>query len=195
MAIQDTSMQSSESLSAVDVGLHDTITAIASSDDQYYPIDKLDAHVMDIPHLAVSIFIFHENKLLLQRRAESKYHSGGLWTNSVCSHPRWQEDIHACADRRLREEIGLQCNLTQFATISYQAQVGELYERERVHCFVGFIDNPELVVPNPQEVDGVEWSRLSTIDEMVSSTPDRFTEWFKIYMHSHRELINDAALQ
>lgn len=203
METQETVVHQDDSMSFVDVDLHDTITAIASPGDQYcpdqfYPIDKLDAHVMDIPHLAVSIFIFHHGQLLLQRRAATKYHSGGLWTNSVCSHPRWQEVVEDCAQRRLQEEIGLNCDLMQFATISYRAQVGKLFEHERVHCFVGYVDDLDRqndVMANPQEVEATNWMSLPEIDKQLSLSPEQFTEWFKIYMHTHRELISSVALQ
>ena len=78
-----------------DVGLHEQITAIGDQDgdlrDNYYAIDKLEAHVSNVRHVAVSIFVFKDNRLLLQRRAKTKYHSAGLWANTVCSHPRWND--------------------------------------------------------------------------------------------------------
>ncbi len=216
---------------APDNNLHDIITAIGEpaigesaigeqAEDSLYPIDKLEAHVKDVPHVAVSIFIFHKNRLLLQRRAQTKYHSGGLWANTVCSHPRWQETVADCATRRLQEEIGLQCGLKRFGVIDYRAQVGELFENEQVHCYVGrcpgtdqdstmpyfqkksvpgdpvakpvlLCNNPQVAF-NPDEVMEVSWLTLEEIDAQIQATPEAFTEWFKIYMSSHRQMIYSA---
>lgn len=177
-----------------DQHLHDLITAIdPSTESGFAPIEKLDAHVKDTPHLAISIFILHEDKLLLQQRALSKYHSGGLWANSVCSHPRWQESASSCAQRRLPEELGWSTALTEFAQLRYSAKVGELYENELVHCFVGTYPNgTSLAQYNPREVMDVRWIRIGDIADAIAQAPDNYSEWFKIYMNRHFDLI--AAL-
>ena len=57
-----------------------------------------------------------KGELLLQRRAFKKYHSGGLWTNTCCSHPRPGENVSEAAVRRLEEEMGLHCKLVELFT-------------------------------------------------------------------------------
>lgn len=174
------------------MGLHEQIIAI--DDDRSYPIDKLEAHVENIRHIAISIFVFHDGKLLLQQRAATKYHSAGLWANTVCSHPRWDESVGDCADRRLREELGWNTPLSEFGTIDYRAQVGELYENEHVHCFSGQLDSDHFQQRfNPREVAAVEWLTLGEIQRQIELRPETFTEWFKIYMGTHRHMI-DALL-
>ena len=174
-----------------DIDLHQQITAIKNlGQQQYFPIEKIKAHTDNIPHLAVSIFIFHDNRLLLQKRAGTKYHSAGLWANTVCSHPLWQEPVEACALRRLQEELGWQVPLTPFGSIDYTARVGDLYENEHVHCFYGAHHNSNDVQNfNPTEVEAVEWLTLSEVLQQIAVNPLRFTEWFKIYMTHHREMI------
>jgi isopentenyl-diphosphate delta-isomerase len=176
-----------------DVGLHEEIVAIQYLPDQkYYPVEKLKAHRNNIPHLAVSIFIFDENRLLIQQRADSKYHSPGLWANSVCSHPRWQESVTACAERRLNEELGWQVPLRKFAEISYQATVGDLFENEYVHCFHGTHARQNDVQKfNPVEVGDVKWLTLDEIDTDINANPSCYSPWFKIYMREHRGLIEE----
>lgn len=71
--------------------------------------EKMKAHVRPLLHRAFSIFLYHDGKFLLQRRAFSKYHSGGLWANTCCSHPRRGETLAQAVDRRLREETGVSC--------------------------------------------------------------------------------------
>ena len=175
-----------------DIGLHEQIIAIDTN--QPYPIDKLEAHLTDTRHVAISIFVFHDTKLLLQQRAATKYHSAGLWANTVCSHPRWDESVSECADRRLNEELGWNTPLSEFGTIDYRAQVGELYENEHVHCFSGELtDLAQSEHFNPQEVAAVEWLTLAEIQQQIERRPETFTEWFKIYMSTHRDMI-DALL-
>lgn len=177
-----------------DIGLHEKITAIDSSTPgRYYPIDKLEAHLDNVAHVAISIFVIHENRVLLQQRALTKYHSGGLWANTVCSHPRWQETVEDCAVRRLEEELGWSVPLQKFGEINYAAQVGDLYENEHVHCFVGGYDRIHNINSfNPLEVAAVEWLTVAEILQQIKERPDTFTEWFKIYMTKHREMIIEA---
>jgi isopentenyl-diphosphate delta-isomerase len=175
-----------------DIGLHEQITAIKNLEQQqYFPIEKIKAHTDNIRHVAVSIFIVHNNRLLLQKRAATKYHSAGLWANTVCSHPQWQESAEACASRRLQEELGWQVPLTPFGSIDYAARVGDLFENEHVHCFYGAHNNGNDVLQsfNPIEVEAVEWLTLSEVLQQIKDNPSRFTEWFKIYMTNHRAMI------
>jgi len=175
-----------------DIGLHEQITAISDTTaNSFYAIDKLEAHVKNVRHVAVSIFIFHEDRLLLQRRAKTKYHSAGLWANTVCSHPRWNETTDACAQRRLYEELGWRVPLKKFGMIDYAATVGDLFENEHVHCFHGS-HNVEHDVNgfNPLEVNAVEWRTIPEILKQIKHYPQHYTEWFKIYMFEHRKMID-----
>jgi len=174
-----------------DIGLHELITAIDSDTASgFAPIDKLDAHIHNVPHVAISVFILQDDHLLIQRRAKSKYHSGGLWANSVCSHPRWQESATDCAHRRLQEELGWQTTLTEFTQLSYTARVGKLYENEFVHCFVGnFPIGTDLARFNPLEVMEVQWVRLNNLEPQIRRNPEKYSEWFKIYIDRHFDLI------
>ncbi len=177
-----------------DIGLHEQITAIDPSvAGGLYPVDKLQAHISNIRHQAISIFIRCGNRLLLQRRASTKYHSAGLWANTVCSHPRWQETPEVCAHRRLQEELGWTVPLTKFGQIDYAARVGELYENEQVHCFWGRYDDANDKYDfNPKEVSAVEWLTVAEILQQIERQPEKFTEWFKIYMAEHRTMITDT---
>lgn len=168
----------------------ETITAIAD-DGSYYPVEKLDAHVRNIPHVAISVFVFNGGRLLLQKRAAGKYHSGQLWANTCCSHPGWQETPEECAQRRMQEELGWTLPLQKFGEIAYVADVGNgLFENEIAHCFAGCApaDIP-LDTYNPSEVAELEWVDLKTIERLLKSDPDRFTRWFRIYMDKHRPII------
>ncbi len=178
-----------------DIGLHEKITAIRQSDNKLYAIDKLEAHLANIRHVAVSIFVFNGEHLLLQRRAKTKYHSAGLWANTVCSHPRWNETTQDCAQRRLGEELGWRVPLQSFGSIDYAAKVGDLFENEHVHCFHGKYNESHNVNNfNPAEVDAIDWLTVPEIIMQIKTHPQRFTEWFKIYMADHRHMIDALVM-
>ena len=158
--------------------------------ENHYPIGKLEAHQRNIPHKAISIFIYDQHHLLLQKRADNKYHSGGLWTNSVCSHPRWNESSADCAHRRLDEELGWTTELRHFGQIDYAAQVGQLFENEQVQCFHGTLPrHTDTTNFNRSEVSALRWMPIPEILEQIENQPHLYTEWFKIYMSSHRSMI------
>jgi isopentenyl-diphosphate delta-isomerase len=153
-----------------------------------YPIDKIEAHRRNARHLAISVFVFDRDRLLLQQRAEGKYHSGGLWANTCCSHPRWNETPAECAQRRLREEIGFSVPLEEFASIEYAAPVGALFENEVVHCFRGRIDDrTHLGAFNPSEVQAIAWRSLEEIASDMARRPQDYAPWFHIYLERHRD--------
>lgn len=140
---------------------------------------KMEAHLKGELHRAFSVFVFNSRgELLLQRRATHKYHSGGLWTNTCCSHPRDNESLEEAAHRRLVEEMGFDCELEYGFSFLYHQQVGELIEHELDHVFVGNYDGEPTV--NPDEVD--TWKAMS-IDEVKADleiNPDNYTVWFRL---------------
>ena len=164
----------------------DTIVGIDPA-GRRYPIDKLEAHRASTRHLAVSVFVFRsDGRLLLQRRAEAKYHSGGLWANTCCTHPRWGETPSDCAHRRVPEELGFAVPVREFAVAEYAAPVGKLFENEIVHCFEGFADRPvEAPSVNPAEVQEIAWASFDEIAAGMAQAPDRYTPWFRIYIARH----------
>lgn len=171
------------------------ITAIGDY-GHLYPIGKLDAHVRNVPHLAISVFLFNEGRLLMQQRADSKYHSGGLWANTCCSHPRWQETLPHCAQRRLFEEVGCNPVLSYFGQINYTAPVGDLFENEAAHCYVGYMRNAALpIVSNTDEVQALRWQTMDQLQIDISHRPDDYSPWMRIYVQEHFDLIAGIAFQ
>ncbi|RZM25433.1 MAG: isopentenyl-diphosphate delta-isomerase, partial [Pedobacter sp.] len=100
------------------------VILVDHDDKEISTMAKLDAHIEGKLHRAFSVFIFNsEGDLLLQQRALSKYHSGGKWTNTCCSHPRPGELTSDAALRRLKEEMGMACVLKPVFTFCYKAEV------------------------------------------------------------------------
>ena len=142
--------------------------------------EKLQAHREGKLHSAFSIFVFNTvGELLLQRRAWTKYHSGGLWTNTCCSHPRPGESYYRAARRRLNEEMGFDCELTGLFSFIYHTQLdNSLFEHELDHVFVGHYNGQP--VPNPDEVDDWKWMNINALKQDVREHPENYTYWFKL---------------
>ncbi len=147
---------------------------------------KLSAHLTGKLHRAISVFLFNEEgQVLLQQRAFSKYHSGGLWSNACCSHPRQGESNQGAAERRLFEEMGIRCELSKAFDFIYKVDLdNDLIEHEFDHVFTGvFNGEPEL---NPEEAASWKWIDADALRKDVASNPDNYTTWFKMILE--REL-------
>lgn len=160
--------------------MEESVVLVDENDVEVGTLEKLRAHLEGRLHRALSVFVLNERgELLLQRRAAGKYHSGGLWTNTCCSHPRPGEPVDQAARRRLREEMGIDCALAPAFAFTYRAQVGPgLVEHEFDHLFAGRWDGDPA--PDPDEVDGWRWVPLADIQREVRETPERFTAWFRM---------------
>lgn len=161
-----------------------------AEDGSLYPLEKMEAHRTGALHLAVSVFIMSGDALLLQQRAAGKYHCGGLWANTCCSHPAWGETPAASAHRRLQEELGLSVRLQACNVLDYAADVTNgLREHERVHIFRGEADAHTLrLALDPDEVSAVRWMTRPEMQHVLRTAPHMFAPWFKIYLERWDEL-------
>lgn len=155
------------------------------------PVEKLKAHQEGLKHKAVSVFILHGSSILLQRRALGKYHTPGLWANTCCTHPNWQEPALICAIRRLKQELGITGLTPEFRHhLEYRADVGNgLTEHEAVDVFVAHVATDLILTPNSDEVMDTRWADYHDLLGEISDRPDDFTPWLKIYMHDHANTI------
>ena len=144
--------------------------------------EKMAAHQSGQLHRAFSIFIFNsKGEMLLQQRAMHKYHSGGLWTNACCSHPRPEEPTIDAANRRLTEELGMKTDLSFLFTFTYEAEFENgLIEHELDHVFVGNSDI--MPVLNTDEAMNYKYLTVENLIQDVKVKPENYTFWFrKIY--------------
>ncbi len=142
--------------------------------------EKLRVHQKGLLHRAFSIFVFNDQKeLLLQQRSKNKYHSGGLWSNTVCSHPRMGESYQEATHRRLKEEMGFDCPLERVGSFIYRVEFKDgLIEHEHDTIFVGSYNR--IVKPNPDEVMDYCWKKINIIKKDIQNNPDIYSFWFKV---------------
>ncbi|HXL69439.1 MAG TPA: isopentenyl-diphosphate Delta-isomerase [Xanthobacteraceae bacterium] len=157
----------------------DEVILVDANDVATGTMGKLEAHRLGRRHRALSVIIRDSSgRLLLQRRAETKYHSGGLWTNTCCSHPRPGEGIVDAAARRLTEEMGIACPLTFLFSTHYRAAVSNgLIEDEIVHVFRGRFDGTP--VPDPAEASAWRWEHPREVERQLANRPQDYTVWFQ----------------
>ncbi len=156
------------------------VILVDEQDRQLGTMEKMEAHLKGELHRAFSIFIFNEkNEMLLQQRAFSKYHSGGLWTNACCSHPRPNEATIDAANRRLHEELGFSSPLTKIFDFQYTATFDNgLIEHEFDHVYIGHYEGK--INSNPVEVQEFCYNNVDDIFASVLSHPHKYTAWFCI---------------
>lgn len=160
--------------------MHQNLVILVDENDvQIGVMEKMEAHRKALLHRAVSVFIFNsKGEFLLQQRAESKYHSPLLWTNTACTHPMPGETVLEAANRRLMEEMGLQANLTQlFSFIYKEALDNELTEHELDYVFIGISD--EMPKYNPSEVNSYWYMSYIELEADIMQNPENYTVWFK----------------
>jgi isopentenyl-diphosphate delta-isomerase len=181
---------SSDALKLTDDSADAILIPAFADDGSLYPIGKMEAHRRGILHVAVSVFVFSGNELLIQRRAVGKYHSGRQWANTCCTHPNWGERVEEAAERRLFEELGVSVMLVPSRVITYEAQVGQgLMEHERVQVFRGSANKAHLPMTlDPSEVSEIRWARVDVLREEARTRPQDFAPWFKIYLARWAEL-------
>ena len=155
------------------------VILVDENDNETGAEEKIKAHKDGKLHRAFSIFVFNiKGELLLQKRAKEKYHSGGLWSNACCGHPRPNELLEVAAYRRLKEEMGFECTLVHLksAGFIYKVKINDLFENEYDHIFIGrFNENPN---PDPKEIEDYKWINQKELKKDISLNPDKYTYWF-----------------
>lgn len=158
----------------------ESVVLVDEQDHFLGEMEKNAAHKNGILHRAISVFIFNDKgELLLQRRALSKYHSGGLWTNTCCTHPRSNETILAAAVRRLKEEMGITATAEKAFDFIYRRRVNDtMIENELDHVLIGYCNADPS--PNKEEVSEWKFLPIDVIERDLKDNGEEYTVWFQI---------------
>lgn len=164
------------------------IILVNKKDQEIGSDDKLKVHKLGLLHRSFSIFVFNSTgELLIQKRAKTKYHSGGLWSNTCCSHQKLNESLNKVIHKRLIEEMGIDCDLRESFSFLYNVKLNNnLIENEFDHVFVGICDKKPK--PNSKEVSNFKYISIKELKKDIKAHPNSYTEWFKIIIEKY--LIN-----
>jgi isopentenyl-diphosphate delta-isomerase len=171
--------------------MEEQVVLVDATDSFLGTMGKTAAHEQGVLHRAISIILTNsQGEMLIQQRAMTKYHWAGIWSNAVCSHPRLHESYREAAQRRLKEELGIDTALKEEFSFIYKALDAEsgLTEHEYDTVFSGIYEGP---IPfNPEEVAAVRWIAPAALEAEIEATPEKFSFWFKIIL---QELKKRAA--
>lgn len=172
--------------------MEEKVVLVNENNDVLGTMPKMEAHEKGVLHRAISILIYNpEGKMLIQQRAATKYHWPRIWSNAVCSHPREHESFLEAAERRLSEELNIQCLLKETLRFVYKAQdkATGLIEHEYDVVYTGIYDGD---IPfNPDEIASIRWIGLNELNEEINAEPEKFSFWFKeILKHIHGNIDN-----
>lgn len=170
---------------------------VDEKDRQWGKLEKLLVHQLGLLHRAFSVFIFNsKGELLLQQRADDKYHSASLWTNTCCSHPEFGEEMDDAIKRRLTEEMGMHCKTDFVFSFVYKTRFANgLTEHEYDHVYFGMSD--KIPVPEKSEVKSWKYMSIENIETDIIIHAEKYTEWMKICLpqvkkYFEKSLINSS---
>lgn len=170
--------------------MEERVVLVDEKDRELGTMSKMKAHQKAVLHRAISVFIFNKKgEWLLQKRALNKYHSSGLWSNAACTHPRPNETYLEAANRRLKEEMGIECELTDLFNFIYKAKLdNNLIEHELDHVFVGYSE--QIPNFNAEEVCDYQYRSFDNLKTDIHANPDKYTYWFNhVYENVQKHLI------
>ena len=160
----------------------ETVILVDANDSIVGTMEKMEAHEKGELHRAFSILVYNsKGEMLLQKRALTKYHSGGLWTNACCSHPMLTEPIEETARRRLKEEMGIDVPVRYSHKFLYRTALDKnLIEHELDHVFIGKFDGQPSI--NETEVEDWKFVNVDWLKSDIAIHPREYTYWFRLLM-------------
>lgn len=173
--------------------MEEQVVLVTEKDEVLGLMNKQEAHKKGVLHRAFSVFLFNDKgEMLLQKRAAGKYHSPSCWTNAVCSHPRKEETYLEAANRRLKEELGINTEIQEKFHFIYKANVGQgLWEHELDFVFTGIYNGKFLL--NTEEVEETRYISIENLILELKNNPESFTEWFKIILQEYLHEVNTVV--
>ncbi len=159
------------------------VILVDEADNETGTMEKMEAHRKGVLHRAFSILLFNsKGELLLQKRSSKKYHSGGLWTNTCCSHPNPGESIAKAANRKLKQEMGIDLYPEFAFKFIYKTSLDhQLMEHEYDYVLIGQFDGQPII--NPEEVEDWKFVDIVSVKKELEANPESYTYWFKVIIN------------
>ena len=171
-----------------------TVVMVDINDNVIGEKDKLEAHKSPILHRAFSIYLYNsKNEMLIQKRADNKYHSGGLWSNTCCSHPQINKELKEDALERLEDEVGINTDIEEVFSFIYMNKFNDnLYEYEYDHVFVGEYEGDFFL--NQKEASDAKWIDINELKKDLVINPKSYSSWFIISAPKVIEIIENKKI-
>jgi isopentenyl-diphosphate delta-isomerase len=164
------------------------VILVDEEDQQIGTMEKMEAHRKGALHRAFSVLVFNnKGEMLLQKRAKSKYHSGGLWSNACCSHPRPEETVAEATKRRMQEELGIDAQPEYLYKFQYKATLGDLIEHELDHVYVCEFNGKPAI--NLEEVEDWIFIDPSLLKSKIKENPEQYTFWLNSIIKNYEQYI------
>lgn len=168
---------------------------VDENDRETGTMEKLQAHREARLHRAFSVFLTDGDRMLLQKRADGKYHSGGLWANACCSHPRAGQSLAEACRQRLMLELGIPEDrlpeLQELFSFTYCSPYENgLTEHEFDHVFLGTYPEDGPLSPDPEELSALRWVPLQDLSRELQTQPELFATWFRLCAPRVLEILN-----
>lgn len=171
--------------------MDDTLVLVDLFDNEIGKASKIEVHEKGLLHRAFSVFIVNDGRMLIQKRNRNKYHSGGLWTNACCSHPRYGELLDEAVIRRIKEELGITSQFYKAFSFVYRSTFKNgITEYEYDHVFLS--DYNGNIAPDEDEIEEYKWIGLEELADDLVSYPDKYTAWFQIAAPKVLELVYES---
>lgn len=169
------------------------ILLVNKKDEIIGKAEKIKAHKgKGLLHRAFSVFVFYNDQLLIQKRNKNKYHSGGLWSNTCCSHPTTAKNLLQNVKKRLEEEMGFTCDINYEFKFKYEKTFSnKMTEKEIDYVFIGNCNKKPNIQPNPTEVEDWKWIKINKLRKYIKNNSSQYTYWFKKSYKKVYEIYNN----
>ncbi len=145
--------------------------------------EKIKCHLPNgLLHRAFTALIFDKNgRLVLTKRAKEKMLWPNDWDGTVASHPRESETYVSSGERRMPEELGIQCKLDYLFKFEYHVPYKDVgSENEICGTLIGIADDSSQFRQIEEEIDEIKWISAKDLLSELKTNPKIYCPWMII---------------
>jgi isopentenyl-diphosphate delta-isomerase len=145
--------------------------------------EKVKCHLPNgILHRAFTALLFDKNgRLVLTRRAKEKMLWPNDWDGTVASHPRESETYVSSGERRMPEELGIQCKLDYLFKFEYHVPYKDVgSENEICGTLIGIVDDSSQFKKIEGEIDEIKWISAKELLSELNANSKIYCPWMII---------------
>ena len=148
--------------------------------------DKVKCHLPNgILHRAFTALIFNgEGKLLLTKRSDKKMLWPSYWDGTIASHPRESETYVSSAERRMPEEIGIDCKMNYMNKFEYHVPYKDIgSENEICGTLIRIVDDFDETCLIKDEISEIKWIDPDELKNELQQNMDVYCPWMVIALY------------